>query len=63
LKIIARLKCLVLGHMWSTFRINASKHVALARFHPLAGMDAKCARCGKTWLDAEDPYFTEEPSS
>jgi len=33
------------------------KAMALAAFHPFAGQDAICLRCGKQWLDAEDPYF------
>jgi len=50
--------CLIAGHRWTTLRVNPAKREALAQFHPQAGLDAQCSRCGKTWLDADDPYFT-----
>lgn len=49
--------CLFTGHRWKITRTSPTKAVALAEFHPLAGHDAICMRCGKQWLDAEDPYF------
>lgn len=49
--------CLFTGHRWKVTRINMHKAMALAAFHPFAGQDAICLRCGKQWLDAEDPYF------
>lgn len=30
------------------------KASGLAAFHPMAGMDAVCMRCGKQWLDAQE---------
>lgn len=50
-----RVVCLFWWHDWMIFRCNGMKSVALAEFHPLAGCDAVCRRCGKTWLDAEEP--------
>jgi hypothetical protein len=41
---------LTLGHTWKITRIlDGCGQLRLV--HPLAGCDAHCTRCGKTWLD------------
>lgn len=52
-----RIVCLFWWHDWMILRTNRSKAIGLAEFHPLAGRDAICQRCGKIWLDADDPLF------
>lgn len=44
----------VLGHDWVIMRGHRRRSVVLAEFHPLAGVDAQCRRCGLTWEDASD---------
>lgn len=42
--------CLIVGHRWRVFRtLEGTGH--LRTFHPLAGCDAFCERCGRVWLD------------
>ena len=39
------------GHRWRIVRENYPRAVAMMRLHPLAGKDAVCMRCGRTFLD------------
>jgi len=52
-----RLVCLVWPHDWLILKINVQKSINLAEYSPLAGKDAICRRCGKSWFDAGDPLF------
>jgi len=40
--------CWAVGHDWEVTRQGPG---LLSMYHPLAGCDAHCKRCGKTWLN------------
>ena len=41
--------CWIADHCWKVVRDAGAAH--LMQFHPYAGCDAFCLRCGATWLD------------
>ena len=48
--------CFLLGHKFKVTKRNISKHVNLVHLHSMAGLDAKCLRCGYEWNDANCPF-------
>lgn len=52
MRLLLRPLCWLIGHGWVvTRRLKGSGHLTV--YHPLAGCDAHCKRCGATWEDYE----------
>lgn len=51
MRLLLRIRCLVIGHVWRVLRVNVSKHLGMVHLHTRAGMDADCVRCGAEWRD------------